>query len=59
MLYSGDDLHRRVVAICTVEENGTVIARTKMKEPLVSPDCFRAEHLSRPQKKTASDPPPR
>jgi len=31
MLYSGVDLHRRLIAICTVNETGTIIARSKMK----------------------------
>ena len=31
MLYTGIDLHRRVIALCTVNENGTVIARTRIK----------------------------
>ncbi len=31
MFFSGIDLHRRLVAICTVDENGTIVARTKMK----------------------------
>ena len=31
MLYSGIDLHRRLIVICTVNETGTVAARTKMR----------------------------
>ena len=31
MLYSGIDLHRRSIVICTVDENGTVIERRTMK----------------------------
>jgi len=31
MLYSGVDLHRRLVAICTLDESGTIVARAKMK----------------------------
>ena len=31
MLYTGIDLHRRVIALCTVNDSGTVIARTKIK----------------------------
>ncbi len=31
MLYSGVDLHRRLIVICTVNESGTVVARMKMK----------------------------
>jgi len=31
MLYSGVDLHRRLIVICTVDDNGVIVARTKMK----------------------------
>ncbi len=31
MLYSGVDLHRRLIVICTVDENGAVLARTRMR----------------------------
>lgn len=31
MLYSGIDLHRRSIAVCTVDESGTVIERRSMK----------------------------
>lgn len=31
MLHSGIDLHRRLIVICTVNDNGTVVARTKIK----------------------------
>ncbi len=31
MFYSGIDLHRRLIVICTVDENGTIVARTRMK----------------------------
>ncbi len=31
MLYTGIDLHRRIIALCTVNDGGTVIARTKIK----------------------------
>jgi transposase len=31
MVYTGIDLHRRIVAFCTVNDSGTVLARTKMK----------------------------
>lgn len=31
MFYTGVDLHRRSLAVCTVDENGTVTARSKMK----------------------------
>ena len=48
MLYSGVDLHRRLIALCTVDENGTVIGRTKIKtQPDLVTAYFRqwsAEH---------------
>jgi hypothetical protein len=31
MLYSGVDLHRRLIVICTVDANGSVLARKSMK----------------------------
>jgi hypothetical protein len=31
MLYSGIDLHRRVIVVCTVNEKGTVINRSRSK----------------------------
>ncbi len=31
MLYTGIDLHRCVIALCTVNENGTVVARSRVK----------------------------
>ena len=31
MLYTGIDLHRRVIALCTVNDSGTVLARNKIK----------------------------
>jgi transposase len=31
MLYTGIDLHRRVIALCTVNESGTVLARSRIK----------------------------
>ena len=31
MLYTGIDLHRRLIVICTVNDNGTIVARTKIK----------------------------
>ena len=31
MLYSGIDLHRRLIVICTVNEEGNIVARTRMK----------------------------
>jgi transposase len=39
MLYSGVDLHRRVIVLCTVDENGTIIGRTKIK---TQPDLVTA-----------------
>jgi transposase len=48
MLYSGVDLHRRLIALCAVDENGTVIGRTKIKtQPDLVTAYFRqwsAEH---------------
>lgn len=35
MFYTGVDLHRRSLAMCTVDENGAVTARSKMKTDLV------------------------
>lgn len=31
MLYSGIDLHRRSIVICTVNAQGTVVARAKLR----------------------------
>ena len=31
MLYSGIDLHKRLIVICTVNSEGTVVARSRMK----------------------------
>ena len=31
MLYSGIDLHKRLIVICTVNSEGTVVARARMK----------------------------
>lgn len=31
MLHSGIDLHRRLIVICTVDDQGTVVARTRIK----------------------------
>ena len=42
MLYSGVDLHRRLIVICTVDENGAVVARTRMKtQPELIANYFR------------------
>lgn len=42
MLYSGVDLHRRLVVICTVDESGIVRARKSMKtRPELITDYFR------------------
>ena len=42
MNYSGVDLHRRSVVICTVDDHGTVIGRTKMKtEPTLIIQYFQ------------------
>jgi len=41
MLYSGVDLHRRLIVICTVDESGTVVAHTKMKtDPVLVSEYF-------------------
>lgn len=41
MFYSGVDLHRRSLSICTVDEGGTVVGRTKMKtDPALVVDYF-------------------
>ncbi len=42
MLYTGIDLHRHVIALCTVNENGTVVARSRVKtDPAVILVYFR------------------
>jgi transposase len=42
MLYSGVDLHRRLIVVCTVDDNGTVIARNRMKtDPSLVSEYFR------------------
>jgi transposase len=42
MLYSGIDLHRRLIVICTVDSAGTVVARAKIKtEPDAVVTYFR------------------
>jgi transposase len=42
MLYTGIDLHRRSVVVCTLDENGTMIARCTMKtEPELVTAYFR------------------
>lgn len=41
MFYSGVDLHRRSLSICTVDDNGTVVGRTKIKtDPALVADYF-------------------
>ena len=39
MLYSGVDLHRRLIVICTVNESGSIVARKSMK---TQPDLVTA-----------------
>jgi transposase len=42
MLYSGIDLHRRLIVVCTVDNNGTIIARSRMKtDPALVSEYFR------------------
>ncbi len=42
MLYSGIDLHRRLIVVCTVDNNGTIIARRQMKtDPALVSEYFR------------------
>ena len=42
MLYSGIDLHRRLIVVCTVDSNGTIIARSRMKtDPALVSEYFR------------------
>jgi transposase len=42
MLHTGVDLHRRVIVLCTVDDNGSVIARSRMKtDPSLVSDYFR------------------
>jgi len=42
MLYSGVDLHRRLIVICTVDESGSVLARKSMKtQPELITNYFR------------------
>jgi hypothetical protein len=42
MLYSGVDLHRRLIVVCTVDENGSIIARSRMKtDPALVSEYFR------------------
>ena len=42
MFYTGIDLHRQTVVVCTVNDSGTVVARSKMKtEPDVIEAYFR------------------
>lgn len=42
MLYSGVDLHRRLIVICTVNESGSVLARKSMKtQPELIVNYFR------------------
>jgi transposase len=42
MLYSGVDLHRRLIVICTVDEGGSVVARCRMKtDPALVSEYFR------------------
>lgn len=41
MLYSGVDLHRRLIVICTVDDNGAVVARCRMKtDPALVSEYF-------------------
>lgn len=42
MLYSGVDLHRRLIVICTVDESGSILARKSMKtQPELITNYFR------------------
>ena len=42
MLYSGIDLHRRLIVVCTVDDKGTIIARSRMKtDPALVSEYFR------------------
>lgn len=42
MLYSGVDLHRRLIVICTVDDNGTVVTRGRMKtDPALVTEYFQ------------------
>jgi transposase len=42
MLYTGVDLHRRLIVVCTVDENGMVVARSRMKtDPVLVSEYFR------------------
>ena len=42
MLYTGVDLHRRLIVVCTVDNNGSIIARSRMKtDPALVSDYFR------------------
>jgi transposase len=42
MLYSGIDLHRRLIVVCTVDNEGTIIARARMKtDPALVSEYFR------------------
>ena len=41
MYYTGVDLHRRLIVLCTVDENGTVVAKARMRtEPEKIVDYF-------------------
>jgi transposase len=41
MLYSGIDLHRRLIVVCTVDNNGAIIARIRMKtDPALVSEYF-------------------
>lgn len=41
MLYSGIDLHRRLIVVCTVDNNGAIIARSRMKtDPALVSEYF-------------------
>ncbi len=42
MLYTGVDLHRRLIVVCTVDENGSIVARSRMKtDPALVSEYFR------------------
>jgi transposase len=42
MLYTGIDLHRRLIVVCTVDNNGTIIGRSQMKtDPVLASEYFR------------------
>jgi transposase len=42
MLYSGIDLHRRLIVVCTVDDKGTIVARSRMKtDPALVSEYFR------------------